>query len=113
MTLIRRTPAPHVWLGGGCVLVLLFMLAAGDGGDETRRGPLDRAPGDAQGPVVATLQVPAADTRPVRRICDDQGLPAELCARSAACAPADALTPASAPRVVRLFLRPPPGGGCS
>ncbi len=111
--LVRRAPAPQIWLGAGCLLVLLIMLAAGRSRDETQRSPLDRAPNDAAGPIVATLQVPGADTRPVRLICDDQGLPAELCARSAACAPDPPPMRASAPRVVRLFLRLPANGGCS
>jgi hypothetical protein len=109
---LRRAPALQLWLGGACVAVLGVILALGVGRDETRRSVLDRATADAGGPVIATLQLPGSDTRPVRQVCDDEGLPAELCARSAACAPpAPAAAPRS-PRVVRLFLRAPEAGGC-
>jgi len=99
-------------LGAGCVLALVVLLAVGGGPPETRRSPLDRVAADSQGPVVATLQVPGGDLRPVRQICDDQGLPAELCARSAACAGPAPSAAGSGPRLVRLFLRAPSGGGC-
>jgi hypothetical protein len=112
LRLPRRSPAPQIWLGGGCVLVLLIIFVLGGGGDETGRSPLDRDQTDGRGPVVATLQLPAADARPVRQVCDDAGLPAELCARSAACAPPAPTAAGRSRRVIRLFLRSPEASGC-
>ncbi len=113
LALLRRAPAPQIWAGGACVVVLLLVLALGGRRDETGRSPLDRVPGDAGGPVVATLQLSGDDLRPVRQVCDDEGLPAELCVRSAACAPPAPPAAGRSPRVIRLFLRAPEGGGCA
>jgi hypothetical protein len=107
-----RLPAPQIWLGAACVAILLVMLALPTGGQETGRSPIDSAAADVQGPVIATLQLPGSDLRPVRQVCDGEGLPAELCARSAACAPPVPTTAAPAPRIIRLFLHTPPTGGC-
>jgi hypothetical protein len=102
---------PQIWLGAGCLLILLAFLVRGPGDGETGRGLVERATSESPEAIVATLAVPAKDPRPVRRICDDEGLPEALCARSAQCAVGQPIAPGVS-RSVRLFLKPPPRGGC-
>jgi hypothetical protein len=107
----RRAPA-ELWVGAGCVVVLLVMLFAGlGGGPETGRGAVEQASAPGEGAVVAVVQVPASDHRSVREICDDEGVPAALCVKSSDCAPSPPPS-ATGPRTVRLFLRARPGEGC-